>query len=57
MSSGLLSGKKISKYTFSEFIGGGAFGQVYRAVDEAGNIVAVKVIPLTTLTQHGGLVR
>lgn len=39
-----LEGKKIlNQYTFEGLLGTGAFGKVYKVVDESGNLVAVKV--------------
>src|ERR1700756_3686338 len=38
------------RFKITDFLGNGAFGEVYRAVGEnSGNVVAVKLIPLSLL--------
>ncbi|CAD8199038.1 unnamed protein product [Paramecium octaurelia] len=50
-------GKRVSDYLFVKEIGKGAFGQVFQAKNLLTNeVVAIKCIPRSKLTDHGGIV-
>ena len=44
------------KYTITDFLGKGAFGEVYRAVgDDQGDIIAIKVLPTSEIDETSNL--
>jgi serine/threonine protein kinase len=46
----IVAGPNLEQFKITDFLGNGAFGEVYRAVGEtSGNVVAVKLLPLGTL--------
>lgn len=58
-------GKRVLNYTFLKELGKGAFGQVIifklkqvfsAKVDKTSDLVAIKCIPKSKLTEHGGIV-
>jgi eukaryotic-like serine/threonine-protein kinase len=49
----ILIGPSDERFEITDFLGNGAFGEVYRAVGKSsGTVVAVKLIPLSTLPSH-----
>ncbi|CAD8121901.1 unnamed protein product [Paramecium sonneborni] len=50
-------GKRVLNYTFLKELGKGAFGQVFSAkVDNTTDLVAIKCVPKSKLTEHRGIV-